>query len=494
LTESANNYRITLFADFYSKGNVVFIGRRRELKILEEAYSTRKSELIVIYGRRRIGKSSLVKKFAENKLEFYGFEAIEGENTQRQIPHFTEQLKRQTDDPLLESVSFKTWENVFTYITERIISKNAGRKKQIIFLDEIQWMAAGRGRLISLLKYYWDNHWKDKNIMLIICGSVASFMVKKVIKSKALYGRITVEILLKGLRPDEAACLFQNKRSREEILKYLLVFGGVPKYLEEVNLSRSFNQNINRLCFSPHGTMLHEANRIFYNQFREAQTYLKIVKLLQKGIFSAREISEKLKIPSGGGLCQYIDNLEQAEIVRSFIPFDRGINTKFRKFALSDEYLIFYFKYIEPNLRIITESSSKKVFETITKESYHTWLSFAFERFCIKNSGYIAEIMGFAEEVLMASSYFGRGDKRFQIDLVYTRSDKVITICEIKFHNEKIGTKIIPEMEKKCNLLKIPRGYTLEKSLISLYGQDDALKDSGYFDYNVTLDDVITVR
>ena len=144
-------------------------------------------------------------------------------------------------------------------------------------------------------------------------------MTRKVLKSTALYGRINLEILLKGLPADESARLFRGKRSKEEILKYLMVFGGVPKYLEEINLDRSFNQNMNRLCFSPHGPMMNEVERLFYSQFRETQIYKKIVELLKTGIFSLEEISRRVGFSSGGGLKFYLRNLEQAEIIRSVI-------------------------------------------------------------------------------------------------------------------------------------------------------------------------------
>jgi hypothetical protein len=352
-------------------------------------------------------------------------------------------------------------------------------------------MAAGRIRLVSLLKYYWDNHWKGKHVMLILCGSVASFMVKKVLHSNALYGRTTIEILLKGFSPEEAACLLGKKRSREETLNYQLVFGGVPKYLEQINPNQSFNQNMNRLCFSPHGIMLKEVERIFYSQFREPRTYLKIINLLKSGIFSLSEISSKTKIPSGGGLKQYLKNLERAEMIRSFVPFDRSGNSKFKKYTLADEFLVFFFKYIEPNLRVIKESSSRRLFETLTQNSFDTWLGFAFERFCLKHAGRLALVMDFADDLLLASPYFEKNDERFQIDLLYKRADRVITVCEIKHQNMKIGTHIIPAMQRKCALLKVPRGYALEKALISLYGPDNPLKDTGYFHHFVTLDDIL---
>ena len=468
----------------------MFVGRKYELKLLNDAYRSRKDELVVLYGRRRIGKSSLVKRFAEKKKAYYEFEALEGETTPGQINHFLLQLKKQIDDPILDSVRFVNWEQVFTYLTEKVIKRKT-KIKTILFLDELPWMAAGRIRLVSLLKHYWDNHWKGKHVMLILCGSVASFMVKKVLRSNALYGRTTVEILLRGFLPEDAANLIGKKRSREEILNYQLVFGGVPKYLEQINPNQSFNQNMNRLCFSPHGIMLDEVERIFYSQFREPRTYLKIINLLKGGIFSMSEISSKTKIPSGGGLKQYLINLERAEMVRSFVPFDRSGNSKFKKFSLADEFLVFFFKYIEPNLRIIKESSSRRLFETLTRNSLATWLGFAFERFCLKHASILASVMDFADDLLLATPYFKKDDERFQIDLLYKRADRVITVCEIKHQNMKIGTKTIAEMQRKCSLLKVPRGYALERALISLYGPDNSLKDTGYFHHFVTLDDIL---
>ncbi len=468
----------------------MFVGRKNELKLLNDAYRSKKDELIVLYGRRRIGKSSLVKCFAEKKKFYYEFEALEGETTHGQINHFLQQLKKQIDDPILDSVRFANWEQVFTYLTEKIIKRKT-KVKKILFLDELPWMAAGRIRLVSLLKYYWDNHWKGKHVMLILCGSVASFMVKKVLHSNALYGRTTIEILLKGFSPEEVAYFLGKKRSREETLNYQLVFGGVPKYLEQINPNQSFNQNMNTLCFSPHGIMLKEVERIFYSQFREPRTYLKIINLLKNGIFSLGEISSKTKISSGGGLKQYLKNLERAEMIRSFVPFDRSRNSKFKKYTLADEFLVFFFKYIEPNLRVIKESSSRRLFETLTQNSFDTWLGFAFERFCLKHAGMLAVVMDFADDLLLASPYFKRNDERFQIDLLYKRADRVITVCEIKHQNIKIGTHIIPAMQRKCALLKVPRGYALEKALISLYGPDNSLRDTGYFHHFVTLDDIL---
>jgi len=469
----------------------MFFGRKIEIGELENTFKTPGSELVVIYGRRRVGKSSLVKTFAENKEYFYEFEAVEGGNTQDQITHFIMTLLKQIDDPFLKNMSFTSWEEVFTYLTEKVVKRGSRKKKLILFFDEIQWMASTRSLLISLIKYYWDNHWKQNHIMLVLCGSIASFMIKKVVNSKALYGRIGLEINLKSLKPDEAVLFFPKRKSKEEILKYFLVFGTIPKYLEILQKNKPFDFNINSLCFSPHGVMFNELDRIFYNQFRESQVYLEIVRLAEKGLTNLENISKKIGIPSGGGLKRYVSNLEMAEILKAYIPYNKKLNSKTIKYSLSDEFLNFNFKFIEPNKRIIKESSTKNLFENISKDNLKVWFGFAFEKFCIKHSDYLACKMGFADKVKIASPYFERGDNNFQIDLVYLRFDNVLTVCEIKYHNKKINRSIIPDVERKIKLLKIPKGFSVDTALISLYGPDKSLEESGFFNYYVTLDDII---
>lgn len=471
----------------------MFVGRRYELQQLDDKYNTGKSELAVIYGRRRIGKSSLVEKFAEDKRFFFKFEGLEGETTKGQMAAFVKIMGKYIDDSFLDKINFDSWHTVFDYLTEKLVDDKTREKKLVLFFDEVQWMAAHRSRLISTIKYFWDNHWKKMNVMLILCGSIASFMIKRIIHSKALYGRITLEILLKGLPPNEATQFFGNKRSKEEVLKYLMVLGGVPRYLEEINLNRSFNQNIDTLCFSKNGLMIDEINKIFYSQFREAETYLKIVSALKGRLLTFKEVSEKTGKASGGSLKNALELLVDAELVDVYISMDKGWNSKLKKYRLGDEFLAFYFKYIEPNTRLIKEGGQAGLFEKISADSQDVWLGFALERFCLKHSAYLAGIMGFKDRMLLASPYFKRGEPGFQVDLVYKRTDKVIVVCEIKYYsNRKLSTKLIPEMEKKCAAIALPRGYTLERALISLYGPDDALRDSGYFNHYVTVDDIIT--
>lgn len=473
----------------------VFIGRNHELQQLNDKYNTGKSELVAVYGRLRIGKSSLVEHFALDKDYFFKFEGIEGENTKGQITAFIKVLSKYVDDSFIDKINFDSWHTVLDYLTEKLTDnkkqKKKRKKKLVLFFDEIQWMAVHRSTLVSTIKFFWDNYWKQMNVMVILCGSIASFMVNRIIHSKALYGRITLEILLKGLLPNEAARFFKNKRSKEEILKFLMVLGGVPRYLEEIDLNRSFNQNINSLCFTRNGLMVDEIDKIFYSQFNKAESYLKVVSAIKENLLTFKEISQRTGIPSGGSMKKVLELLTNAELLEFYISIDRGWNSKFKKYRIGDEFLSFYFKYIAPNTRLIKSGNQIRLFEKVSADGLQVWFGFAFERFCLKHAGYLAGLMGFGEEMLLASPYFKRGEPGFQIDLVYKRVDKVIVACEIKFQNQEISTRIIPEMENKCAALDIPRGYTLEKALISLYGPDRALRDSGYFNYSISAEEII---
>jgi AAA+ ATPase superfamily predicted ATPase len=468
----------------------MFTGRTVELKLLEKAFASDKSELAVIYGRRRIGKSALVTQFLKGKPNAFSFEALEDDNTPAQLSHFTRQLARQMNEPLLEEIDFKDWDRAFDYFTRNVFAKKDQKAKYLIFLDELQWMAVGKNALVGLLKYYWDNHWKQYNVMLILCGSVSSFMIKNVLRSKALYGRTTLEINLKGLQPSEASALLGNKRSIEEVLKYLIILGSVPKYLEQIDVHRSFNENMNTICFSKNSSMLSEADKIFHSQFRKPETYFRIIRLLTENFSSFKEISQMVEIKSGGGLTGYIDNLVNADLVIPYIPFDKDSAAKSVKYAIGDEFLNFYLKYIKPNIQLIERSKSSKIFETVTRVGFDSWLGFAFERFCHKHSGFLAQIMGFSDEVVQAGPMLGKNVERFQVDLIYKRSDKIGVVCEIKYSANKISTTVIPEVQRKCDLLKVPRGYTIQKALISLYGPDKSLDDSCFFDHIVTMKDI----
>ncbi len=463
---------------------MAFIGRTYELSSLKKLYDDKNSRIAVIYGRRRIGKSFLVDTFCTN-LPTLKLEGIEGVQTTRQIDEATRSLARQINDPLLANIRFQTWSALFDYLTRYLEQQ---KQKVVIFLDEIQWLAANQSSLIGLIKMYWDNHWKKQSVLLILCGSVSSYMVRRVIMSKALYGRIDFELALGPLSPHEANLMLRKRRSLDEVFQYLLLLGGIPKYLEMIDTNMSFSQNINELFFKKGSFFRSEYEKVFYSQFREHKTYERIVNLLITGPKSLNEVAKNLAKKSGGSLKIYLENLEKSNFIAATTPYD-SISTKVQKYYVSDSFLRFYFKYIKPHRKLIESNTKRNLFNELVTPKWKPWTGLAFETFCLNHAILIAEKLNFADQVVSFGPYFKRGDQAFQADLVYMRKDRTITLCEIKYHEKEIDPSIIVEVERKCDLIKLPRGYTLEKCLISRFGANQALRASGYFHHELTVTD-----
>lgn len=462
----------------------MFIGRTEELSELNQRFSSSSSQLVVLYGRRRIGKSQLLKIFSQDK-PFLFFEGIEGAHKKKQIENCVLEFSKQTHKAMIAKLTLSKWEDFFELLTEHFGQSAA---KKIIILDEFQWMASQQSFLVSLIKFYWDNYWKNQNVMLILCGSVAHFMVKNVIHSKALYGRINYELCLQALNPCDSRQMI-SRRGDSEALKYLMLFGGIPKYLEEINQSLSFDENINRLCFKQNGFFTHEIDKIFFSQFREAKTYKRIIEQLAIKNLNITEISKKLKIPSGGGLRSYLFNLEKAGFIRSYSSYGKN-GRKLQKYKLFDEYLIFYFKFISKHKNQIEENTKQNLFKLLVTPHWNSWLGIAFEVFCLKNAMYLAEIAGFANEVISFAPLFSLKDNKFQIDLIFKRDKNIHTVCEIKYSENPITTSVIPEVKRKLELLPCQKSDTIETMLITPFGADQSLQQSDYFHHIINLNDI----
>ena len=456
------------------------IGRSNELELLNQKYLSKKSELAIVYGRRRVGKSALIRHFSEKKDRLL-FEGLENQDTASQIEHFTSQLRSQIDNPLLKNVHFEDWHGVFDALTS-IFSEQ--KSKTIVFFDELQWMAANQSKLIALIKYYWDAHWKDLNILLILCGSVASFMVKKVLRSKALYGRFSLQLHVKKLLPHEAKLFFKSSKSNDEILRTLMIFGGVPKYLEELDQKQSLTQNLERLFFAENALYLNELDKIFNVHFKEPRKYLSIIRGLDERAASLEEIAKLLKMKSSGGVKAYLENLELAEFIRPAHQY-KSKSAKYSKYRIADEFLYFFSKFVLPHQRIIHAGGGKNLLRNKVSKQLDSWFGFAFENYFINNALYFAEQMGFGDRVESFGPYFKKGEG-IQVDLIYYRSDKTISVCEMKFKSEPVSTEVIPQFEAKLKKLPKDKKLSIHKVLIAPNGASRALIQSEYFDLIVT--------
>lgn len=437
----------------------MFIGRKDEIDYLKDIYQKNESALVCMYGRRRVGKSELLKHFGKNTNCIY-IEGLEHGTTPDQIKSFLDQLRLQvSNDTNLYRLDFSDWDKVFIYLTNFFSQKH--KKKIFIVFDEFQWMAAGQSKIVSLLKMHWDNMWKNQNIMLVLCGSVASFMVNKVIKSRALYGRIDHQIHVQPLSFKEAIAFFNKAscKSHDEIFNYLSLLGTIPKYLTLIDQSESFEKNIVNLFFKKDSYFIEEIEKIFFGHFKESQNYKKIVlAIASQGILNAEEISKVLKMKSGGGVKTYIDNL----VLANFLSPVRNLATKGNsstnsvKYRISDPYLKFYFSMIAPHVAGIKSGKGLAIFNQSIKKQLSSYLGLAFESLIQIHENEIIKALGINNEVVDSGRYLIQGNvqqKGVQVDLAFKMFDGTLALVEVKHSKTTTLSTLDKELGNKKQLV-----------------------------------------
>jgi uncharacterized protein len=472
-------------------------GREIESKIIQDAIKSKKAELGVIFGRRRIGKSALLKSLMKTEESLY-FEGIKGLPLQKQIDHFLAQLAAQTGGL---QVRAQNWTEAFEALTVHISTK-----KIYVVLDEFPWMASERKELVAILKYFWDNKWKSNHrLTMVLCGSVASFMVKHVVHSEALHNRKTFEIGLEPLPINESKKFFKNYRSINEIAEFLMVFGGVPKYLEQIDPKRSLSQNIDQLCLNKNGFFINEFETLFKEQFKVVKNYEAIVKLLCKQSMSKEQIAKALGQKPGGSLTSTLDNLEKAHFIKSFSPIDfkGSVKTKTKRYVLWDEWTRFYLTFMQTKISILKANKNQKLFEQLIGPKISNYMGLSFEKLCLKN---IDQILSALKIELAELSYFGpyfkqgkrskksnkgSAEEGFQVDIMLMRKRNIITLIECKFTEQPVDSQVIKDFEKKITAMNIPKKYSVERVLISANGAIKSVHESEYFHEILTLEDLV---
>ena len=469
----------------------MFIGREPELQLLRRHLRDRsKAQLIVLYGRRRIGKSTLIQQAVKNEKKVLFFEGIERENTRTQIDQFLDDLSRQTGRVRLAAGN---WREVFQGLDELIRSD-----RWVLVFDEFPWMGAGRSRIVADLKLYWDRWARNKNLCLFLCGSVASFMTRHVVHSKALHNRKTLEMCLQPLTPRDSG-LFIRRRSIREKAQLYMTLGGIPKYLEQIDPRQSLNQNLNRLCFSASGFFVEEYETLFKEQFRSIKVYETIVESLSREPMGTSELARRTGLRRGGGLQDQINNLERSQFVRAYQPVKLGREHRLRTkmYKLVDPFLLFYFRYIRPNRYIIQRNKKgENLFGSIAGPTLQQYYGYAFERLCEDAMDELLDRLGLRlVDVKVMGPYFQQSRSRgqgLQIDWFIIRRDSVWSLLEFKYGTAAAGTEVIREVEGKINRIGVPSSVTVEPILVSAAGVTAAVKKSGYFNQILGLSDLVS--
>lgn len=413
-----------------------FVGREEELGVLHRAYTSSEAELVAVIGRRRVGKTYLVRQAYKQRIAFemtglqYGAKAA-------QLQNFTDQLNLYAHSELPIAVP-GNWQAAFQLLI-KFLEGRSGTDRAVIFFDELPWIATPRSGFLSAFGLFWNSWASRKNVVIVICGSAASWMINKVVKnSGGLYNRITKRIFLKPFNLSETERFLLSrgvKMDRYPILQVYMAMGGIPHYLKELVPGRSAVQNIDAICFADSGLLKDEFDNLYFALFEEADRHIQIIRALadvRRGL-SRKKLIKAAGLPNGGGTTKVIEELSSSGFITGY--YDFGKKKKDIRYRLTDEYSHFYLKFIEAR-RNEGKGSWQRLSQT---QTWKSWSGYAFENICLKHISQVKEGLRIGGIYSEASSYLHRATPAVpgvQIDLLIDRNDHVINLCEIKYYKE----------------------------------------------------------
>ncbi len=447
------------------------IGRKDEITVLERALSSDRPELIVVSGRRRVGKTFLIREVYKDYIQFE-FSGVHNVSFRDQLRNFHFELSRSGGSEVVPA----DWIEAFSQLRSYFDTFQS-RGKKVLFIDEFPWLDTRKSNFLAAFENFWNSYVAKRNdLTVVVCGSAASYMVKKIINSRGgLYSRVTQIIKLIPFNLNEAELFLKIKGvvlSRYDILLLYMVFGGIPYYLEYIQPGESVAQAVDRLCFEKDGFLRSEFKNVFASLFNHSENHESIVRSLskvRKGL-TRNEIMVISKTPTGGRLTAALNELVESGFIENYRPYK---GTKDSLYRLTDEYSMFYLKYIE--------KSSRQKGEWLRMQgmqSFKIWAGYSFETICIKHIAQIIKYLGISAIRLKTGSWIEKNRAEgAQIDLLIDRDDRVINLCEIKFYSTKftINKKYAGELQKKMELFRTQTRTksSLFQTFITTYGFTD---------------------
>ena len=468
------------------------IARNNEIETLNRKYNSDKSEFVIMYGRRRIGKTFLVNNVFADRFTF-SYVGARKQKLEKQLGRFAAQLKAYSGSPYAPVL--KNWEEAFNELKTLIESKPKAEKK-VIFFDEMPWIDTPRSSFVEALEYFWNAWAAQRNdILFIACGSATSWMVNRLIKNRGgLHNRITEQIYLRPFRLGECEEYLHEmgcEWDRYTVLQCHMAMGGVPYYMSLLNPTQSLAQNINRLFFAKNAPMKEEFDELFSALFSQADKYVAVMKALagtKEGLLRADII--EMTGQSGGRLTKVLDNLERCDFIERYARYKSSVrNTLYR---ICDPYTLFYFKFLDKN----NTKDEHWWTNNMHSHSVEAWEGFSFETICMLHLEQIKKKLGIGGISTNASAWRVLGDKSgkgTQIDLLIDRSDRVINLCEMKFSEApySISKDYEEKLRNRMAIFKATTGTrkSLVTTMITTYGIIRGIH-SGVVQSEVTMEDL----
>ncbi|PZR29111.1 MAG: ATPase [Citrobacter freundii] len=458
------------------------IGRVEEIKLLQHSLKGKDAALIAVYGRRRVGKTYLIHNFFAKQLIFE-LTGMPNGNLKDQLFQFSKAFQKLAGSSLAIR-SPASWAEAFDAL-ERQLETMPKSGKQALFFDEIPWLDTRRSGFLSAFEHFWNTYAsRQKHLIIVVCGSAASWMIKEVVNSKGgLHHRITQKIRLLPFTLQETETYLQYRGcrlKRYQILEIYMALGGIPQYLNNIQKGESPAQAIQRICFTKDGLLTGEFDNLYKALFELADNHLKAVRALAATAngLTRQEIIDKCGISSGGRASTMLEELEASGFVHSYQPY--GKVSKDLIYRLTDEFSLFYLKFMD----IRNKQNWKRLSEGL---QYRIWCGMSFESICLKHVEQIKSAIGIKDQNTWEGSWRyipgkGSNENGAQIDLLIERDDNCINICEIKFYNSQlvIDKKYAKELQQKIDVFqqKTNAKATLFLTIITTYG----LKENIYGD------------
>lgn len=443
------------------------IGRAPELEILKESLNNNKSELITVYGRRRVGKTFLIREFYKKNIVFE-VTGLFGGNMKDQLSNFSKEVFKRTKSNVPVASS---WLDMFT-ILENYLDTKKGKTKKVLFIDELPWIATARSKFLMAFENFWNNYCtKRDDLVVVVCGSAASYMVQKIIKNKSgLHNRISRKIRLLPFNLHETDLFLKSrgiKYTEYDTLQVYMAIGGVPHYLEKLQKGLSVSQNIDRLCFNKDGVLNDEFNQLYASLYDDSEKHMIIIKALagsNKGL-TRKELIKNSGIPSSGDFSLKLEELIESGFVSEYAYYQN--KKQLTLYRLSDEYSKFYLKFIEKN-----KNGGEGTWQKLsTSQSYKTWSGFTFETVCLKHINQIKKALRIDAIYSTNHSWF---NENAQVDLLIDRADNIINLCEMKFYNAQLSVDKTTYLNLKNKISELQTDTGTRKNIyltmITTYG------------------------
>jgi len=475
---------------FAMKKHQSIIGRETEVATLKRLYHSKKSEFAIVYGRRRVGKTFMIAKTFEGQFTFR-MTALSKGKTKVQLQNFHNYLS--LFDPAAADTSIpKNWLEAFQVLIKFLSHQK--EKRKVIFFDELPWFDSHGSDFLVGLEHFW-NGWAAyrSDILLITCGSAASWMIKKLIRDKGgLHNRVTERILVQPFSLQETEVFLKAKGGdydRYQLLELYMAVGGIPFYLESIQVNRSIAQNIDRLFFTPDGLLHGEYFDLYRSLFKKYMKHIAVVEALaskSKGL-SRKEVVKQSKLKEGGGLSLVLDELTQSGFIKRYYPF--GKTNRDALYQLSDPYTLFYLTFVKNS----KAQGTGAWLSQLHSPKWRAWSGYAFEQICRYHADAIKNHLGIRSVYTEVSTWRSKKvSGGAQIDLIFDRQDRVMNICEIKFSETPYTiTKAYAEnLQNKLAVFKeeTKTRKTLFLTMITTFGVKSNIYAQRYIQDSLTMD------